>query len=213
MSSTATDHAPHRKPVIGIIGGVGSGKSTAARQFASLGCAVIDADALAHEAINSEPVKAELARWWGSGILEPDGSVNRQAVGKIVFADGAELARLENLVHPLVHRRRAELREQFQRDKNVVAIVEDTPLLLEKNLADQVDSIVFVDADATIRAARVAGRGWSAEEIARREKNQLPLDFKRNRADHVLDNSAGEAESLLHVRRILSQILHRDRGK
>ncbi|MCC7192687.1 MAG: dephospho-CoA kinase [Phycisphaeraceae bacterium] len=213
MSRTHSNQNAHRKPVIGIIGGVGSGKSTVARLFASLGCAVIDADVLAHEALASEPVKREIVRWWGDDVLKADGSVNRQAVGKIVFADNAELARLEGIVHPIVHRRRAELREKYQHDQQVVAIVEDTPLLLEKHLEDQVDVIVYVHADAAIRAARVAGRGWSEGEIARREKNQLSLDIKRNRADYVIDNNAGETESLSHVRRVLSQILHRDRGK
>jgi dephospho-CoA kinase len=201
------------KPVIGIIGGVGSGKSTVARLFGSLGCAVIDADTLAHEAISRPDVQRQIIAWWGPGVLKPDGTLDRRAVGRIVFNDEAQLLRLESLVHPMVRRRRAELREQYQGDPGVIAIVEDTPLLLEKGLAGDVDALVFVAADEPERGRRVADRGWVAGELGRREKMQLPLDTKRNRADYIIDNNAGEAETLLHVRRVLSQILHQDRGE
>ena len=89
-----------------------------------------------------------------------------------------------------------------------MAIVEDAPLLMEKLLDAQCDVIVFVSASPETRLRRVAaGRGWSAEELAKREKRQLPLDIKAKRADHVVDNNAGEAECFEHVRRVLSQIL------
>jgi dephospho-CoA kinase len=196
-----------RKPVIGILGGIGSGKSRVAREFAAQGCAVINADRLSHDVINQPQVQSQLRAWWGDGVIAPDGSTNRRAVGKIVFADAEQLRRLEELLHPRIADERRRLREQYQRDPAVVAIVEDTPLLLEKNLEGDVDVLVFVDASWETRARRVREtRGWSEADLERRQKSQWPLDIKRARADYVIDNNTGEAEIVSHVRRVLSQI-------
>jgi dephospho-CoA kinase len=196
------------KPVIGLTGGIGSGKSTVARLFARLGCGVIDADALAREALQDSHVVRQLVSWWGDGILDEQGRVDRRKIADIVFDKPDELARLEAVVHPAVHHRRHEIRRQMQDDPAIVAIVEDCPLLLEKQLDRQCDVVVFVKADDEVRRRRVlASRGWSPEELARREKNQMGLDIKANRADHVLQNNGGEAECFAHVRQVLSQIL------
>src|SRR5690606_18451472 len=122
------------KPILGLLGAPGSGKSFVARQFEKLGCAVIDADALAKAALDEPAVRDQLVAWWGENILKPDGRVHRSALGRIVFNDRAELAKLEGLVHPIVAERRATLRAQHQADPAVRAIVEDVPLLLEKGL-------------------------------------------------------------------------------
>ena len=204
MSSSAS------KPVIGLLGAPGSGKSTIARQFASLGCAVIDADQLAREALDDPEVRAELVRWWGEGVLTPEGQVDRKAVAGIVFAEEGELRKLESLVHPRVNARRAALHERYQRDPAIRAIVEDCPLLLEMNLDGICDVLVFVDVPRKVRLERVKrARGWSEQELSRREKKQFPLDIKRRRADDVIHNADGEAQSLEQVRRVLSQILHK----
>jgi len=199
-----------RKPVIGIIGGIGSGKSTIARMFASLGCAVIDADVLAREALRRPETVSQLVKWWGPQVVDASGRVDRREVARVVFASPSELERLESLTHPYVNHGRVILREQFQSDANVVAIVEDCPLLLEKSLQAHCDAVVFVKASSETRRQRVlASRGWAPEELARREKSQMPLDIKEKRADYVLENDGGEAESFAHVRQVLSQILNR----
>lgn len=200
---------PQRKPIIGLVGGIGSGKSLVARQLASLGCGVIDADQLARAALEQDPAtRAKLVQWWGPKALKPDGQVDRAAVGRIVFDQPLQRRRLEDLLHPLVHAGRRRLRAQFQSDPTIVAIVEDTPLLMEKGLDRECDVIIFVSAPTPQRLQRLAlSRGWTAEELARREKTQLPLDIKARRADYVIENSAGEDECLRHVRRVLSQIL------
>lgn len=199
---------PARKKVIGLIGGIGSGKSAVARMFASLGCAIIDADELAHQVINEPGVRKQLVEWWGPGVVKADGTVDRQALGRKVFNHPDELRRLEGLTHPLINQARAALREKYQGDPDVVAIVEDTPLLLEKGLEGECDVLVFVEADLETRAARVAqSRGWKRDELARREKNQLPLDIKAKRADYVIDNNAVAVGCKSQVRRVLSQIL------
>ncbi|MEX0885647.1 MAG: dephospho-CoA kinase [Phycisphaeraceae bacterium] len=197
------------KPVIGLLGAPGSGKSLVARQFASLGCAVIDADAIAHAVLDEEPVKRALRDWLGPDVVGEAGRVDRRRVGARVFGDGEALARLEGLVHPRVGARRAELRAAYAADAGVRAIVEDSPLLIEKGLDAHCDVLVYVDAPRAVRAARVgASRGWSEADLDRREKNQASLDMKRSRADYVIDNSADEAGAQAQVRRVLWQILH-----
>jgi dephospho-CoA kinase len=199
---------PPHKPIIGIIGGIGSGKSTIARQFAALGCGVIDADALAREALAQPATITQLLQWWGRDVVQPDGKADRAAIAKIVFGDATQLARLESVTHPYVLAQRTKLREEYRNNPAVIAIIEDCPLLLEKNLEGDCDAIVFVRASNATRQDRVkSSRGWSPDELERREKKQMALDMKARRADYVIENDGGEAESFTHVRQVLSQIL------
>lgn len=196
-------------PTIGLMGGPGSGKSLVASQLASLGCAVIDADALAKEALREPHIIDEITAWWGPRILTPDGQIDRREVARIVFTDPEELKRLEAMIHPRVHERRDQLKQQALADAKTVAVVEDCPLLLEQGIDEQCDALIFVDVDFQTRLARVQSRGWDAEELARRDKSQTPLDIKRQRADYVISNDADEAHCLAQTRRVLSQIIHR----
>ena len=197
-----------RKPVIGLLGAPGSGKSLVARQMAELGCGVIDADKLAREALDEPEVRAQIGEWW-PGAIGRDGRVDRKALAKIVFHDPAALRRLEDVVHPRVGERRMELRRLYQADALIHAIVEDAPLLLEKNLDRLCDVLVFVDAPREVRLERVRRtRDWSDEDLAAREKNQTPLDTKRSVSDYVIQNDDGEAATFEQVRRVLSKILH-----
>ncbi|MEM1027307.1 MAG: dephospho-CoA kinase [Planctomycetota bacterium] len=196
------------KPVIGLLGAPGSGKSYVAKLLKKEGAAVIDADAIAREVLDSAEVRSTLADWWGADALQADGRVNRSAVGAKVFDDPIELARLESLIHPRVNARRGELRELYRADDDVVAIVEDCPLLLERELDGDCDVLVYVDVPLEVRQARVAEtRGWSPEELARREKNQVPLDIKRVRADYIFDNDADPSAVQTQARRLLDWAL------
>jgi len=196
------------KPVIGIAGGIGSGKSTVGRMFGRLGCLVIDSDALAHEAINTQAVKTELLGWMGPGVFREDGSVDRKAVARRVFADSADANRLSGLIHPMVARRRDELMGVAFENPLIKAIVWDTPLLFEAGLEKQCDAVVFVKVGGAQRLRRLANsRGWGAEELLKREKLQFSLDKKAELADYCIDNSGDEASTLRQVQQILSQIL------
>ena len=198
------------KPVIGIAGGIGAGKSSIARMFGELGCLVVDSDKQAHAAIEEPEVKAELRAWLGDAVFRADGSVDRKEVGRRVFADAAALERLNKLVHPRVARRRDELMLKAFADPEVPAIVWDTPLLFETGLDAACDALVFVNALREIRLERVrAERGWGEAELARREKMQLGLDKKQNRAHYCVENSNDPSASLRQVQRVLSQILAR----
>ncbi|MEM6459779.1 MAG: dephospho-CoA kinase [Planctomycetota bacterium] len=203
-----SDAVGSAKPVIGLLGGPGSGKSFVAAAMADHGAAVIDADALARAALDRPEVRDTLAAWWGPGVVGGDGRVDRAAVAKRVFDDPTELARLESLVHPVVNRRRGELRERYRADPAVRAVVEDCPLLLERGLEGDCDVLVFVDTPDAVRRRRVAdARGWTAGDLAAREKHQWPLDTKRGRADYVLDGGGEPPDVQVHARRLLDRIL------
>jgi len=199
----------HRaKPVIGIIGGIGSGKSTVSRLFAAEGCAVIDSDALSHEILQTPEVRAYLREWLGPAVFDADGSVSRKHLGQLVFSDPAQLRRLNNLLHPKIAQRRAELMQIYLADPAIKAIVWDSPLLLESKLDRDCDALVFVSATDEIRLKRVAAtRGWTAAELRRREKLQFSLDNKAKIADYYIDNSGEQASSLRQVQQVLSHLL------
>lgn len=198
------------KPIIGITGGIGSGKSFIARLFGEMGCFVIDSDAQVRAAYQDPRVLQTLREWWGDAVLNPDGSLDRSAVARRVFASEPDRRRLEGLVHPLVARQRDRQMREMSQAPGVVAFVWDTPLLLEAGLKDQCDAVVFVDAPPQTRLARVARtRGWDSAELLRRENLQWPLDRKREIADYVVSNTADAGEARSQVRDVLSRILAR----
>ena len=201
--------APRRVPALGLLGAPGAGKSHAARAFAQLGAAVIDADALARAALNDPEVAQALAAWWGPDVLAARGSVDRAAVARRVFGDtqaaAANRARLEGLIHPRVNAARAAAFDRHRADPAVTAVIEDCPLLLERGLEGGCDALILIDTPRAVRLERVArGRGWDEAELVRREKSQLPLDTKRRRADYVLDGTAEPSVMLDACRRILA---------
>lgn len=200
----------HPKPVIGLAGGIGSGKSTVARALEALGCGVVSADSDAHLVLELPEVQQELRRWWGDKVIGPDNRLSRKQIAAIVFANPAEAQRLNALVHPRVGQLRVRRTQAFFADPRISAVVWDAALLFEVGLHRECDAAIFVEVPYEQRLARVQQtRGWTAEELARRENLQFPLDKKRKLADYVLDNSGEEAASLHQVQRVLSQILAR----
>ena len=180
-----------RKPVIGLAGGIGSGKSTVARILESLGAAILDSDRMAHEELREPEVVDQLVRWWGGSVRSADGGADRRAVAKIVFEAPDELARLEGLIYPRLARRRKALFAVLEGDPAVRAIVLDAPKLYEAGLDRLCDAVVFVEADRSARLARLAAsRGWTDADLSRRENLQSPLDRKRARADYSVANHA-----------------------
>jgi len=202
-----------RLPVIGLMGAPGSGKSTVAQMFAEAGCEVIDADVLAARAFEDECVRQTLRTWWGDDVIRGD-TGDRRRVGEIVFHNPGQRSRLEGLIHPEVNRQRAEIRSRLFAHPGtaVLAIVEDCPLLLEVGLDGACDFVVLVDAPLDTRQGRVlATRGWSAEELQRREDSQAPLDTKRDRADYTIDNAQGLEATRRQVCSLLQKIIEQHR--
>lgn len=195
------------KPVIGLLGGIGSGKSTVAQLFAQEGCAVIDADALSHEILQSPAMQAELRKWLGDGIFDAAGHVSRKALGSLVFRDSAKLDHLNGIIHPRVGQRRDELMAAYLNNPQIKAIVWDTPLLMEVGLDRECDIITFISVPLDVRRQRVScTRHWAPGELERREKLQIALDKKAALADYDIDNSGDEVASLRQVQRVLSHL-------
>lgn len=185
-------------PVIGIAGGIGSGKSAVAAALAALGCVVIDSDKEAKAALDRADVRATLAQWWGPEVLIADGpdagKVNRKAVADLVFKNPTDRRRLEELIHPLIRARRADLKARAKAS-SAAGVVVDAPLLFEAGVDTECDLVVFVDAPRAQRLARVAQtRGWTPEELDRREASQMPLDEKRARSNLVVANDGSPEE-------------------
>jgi dephospho-CoA kinase len=177
--------------ILGLLGGVASGKSTVADLFRQRGAAILDADRAGHEALRMPAIRAAIGGRWGQEVIGPDGEIDRPALAKIVFApppDGPrELAELERITHPEIRKRLKAEAESLAADGTKLAIL-DAPVMLKSGWDKLCDWIVFVDAPEKTRSARAIARGWSAEEFARREASQESIDEKRRRADFVLDN-------------------------
>ena len=184
------------KPVIGLIGAIGAGKSTVANALAGLGGFVVDADKLGHEVLDEPAVRDQLVERWGTDLLRPDGSVNRRTLGAIVFADPAERKVLEGIVFPRIHEREADSFALADADPAARFIVLDAAVLLEAGRREVCKKLLFVDAPREERLKRLIARsGWTDEELTRREAAQLPLAEKRRLADAVILND-GEAADL-----------------
>lgn len=188
-----------RTVVLGVLGGVASGKSAAARLLAGPAGVVLSADAAAHAALAEPEVVEAIRAAFGPGVIGADGAVDRPALAAVVFRDPEARRRLEGWIHPRV---RATLRAALEaaRVEGRPRVVLDVPLLLEHDaqhgLARACDHLVFIevaDAERERRAAR--SRGWQPGEVLRREAAQLPLDQKRRRADVVVPND-GTPEDL-----------------
>jgi dephospho-CoA kinase len=196
------------KPVIGLTGGIGSGKTSVGRILEELGGALIESDRLGHEALAKPAVIRTLKQWWGDEVLDADGATDRVRLAAKVFADRKQRKRLEELLHPLIAAQRAELMRRFQVDPAVRLIVIDAPLLYEAGIDGECDTVIFVEADPDLRAERVrAQRGWSAQELTRRENLQMPLDMKRRKADHIVTNNSSLAALRGQVMHLITRVL------
>ena len=193
-------------PTIGLIGGIGAGKSVVAKFLEDLGCVVANADDNANNVWKQQDVLDQVLDWWGSEVLLSDGSVNRSKIASIVFQEEQERARLEELLHPKI---RALQDEQFDAaPAETTAYVIDAPLLIEAGLEELCDALIFVDTSKKIRASRVQEtRGWDTLELERREAVQIPLDMKRLSADYVVCNEGSRGEALSQIQAILKNIL------
>ncbi|MBB4941561.1 dephospho-CoA kinase [Streptosporangium album] len=178
---------------VGLTGGIGSGKSEVSRRLASRGAVVIDADKIAREVV--EPGTSGLARItgvFGDEVLYEDGSLNRERLGSIVFADSEKLASLNAIVHPLVGARVAELQEEADGD---AIVVYDVPLLAENDLAPMYDVVVVVDAADDVRLARLVElRGMSEQDARARLAAQATREDRLKVADLVVPNEGALEE-------------------
>ena len=174
--------------VLGLTGGVGMGKSTAARLLKKAGLPVVDSDDLAREVVQpGTEGLAEIADEFGEGFLKPDGSLDRDKMASTVFQDQAARKQLEAIIHPRVRAVWENRIEQWREQKRPVGVVV-IPLLFEVGLQDSFDAVLCVASTASTQRSRLRGRNWSDAQIAARIAAQMDIAQKMDLADHVLWN-------------------------
>jgi dephospho-CoA kinase len=179
-----------KKPLVGIIGGIASGKSTVAREFAKLGCKVIDADKIAHELLEKKSVKDKIVAAFGSSLSDSNGKINRRKLAQVVFTDPQRLALLNGIIHPLVLERTELLIDRYSRQGKIRAIVLDMPLLVEVGWAGRCDRLIFVNCRQKTRANRAKKMGFDKNQLKIRENLQISLDNKASLADNTVENNS-----------------------
>ena len=179
-----------RKPVLGLVGGIGAGKSTVAAALVRHGGKIVAGDPLGHEALEQADILARVTEIWGDrGILKPDGKVDRKKFGRIVFPSPVERSRLEHLVHPYIEMRIREEIDKAVADPAARFVVLDAAVMLEAGWDGVCDKLIYVDAPRPVRLERVQQqRGWTDHDLANREAVQMPPEKKKERADAVVDN-------------------------
>lgn len=177
--------------LVGLTGGVATGKSTVAKMFRRCGAVVIDADQLAREVVQPDkPAWRDIVRAFGTRVLNPDRTINRPALGSLVFHLPRKRRQLERIIHPRVAREQRRLTRQAARFDPSAVVIYDVPLLFEVGIDKRVDTIVVVTADRETQITRLSKRnGLSRSEALRRIRSQLPMNKKCRLADFVLDGT------------------------
>jgi dephospho-CoA kinase len=197
-----------KKPIIGILGGIYSGKSTVAGDFEKLGCKVIDADKIAHELLETTPIKEEVINYFGPSILNSEGGIDHKALSEIAFSDQNKIDQLNNIIHPEVLSRIERLIGQYHESSNIKAIVLDIPLLLEVDWGKKCDKLIFVSCDRSERLKRAKKNGLLDEnQLKVREKFQISLDKKASIADNTINNNSDFSALAKQVSEIFSYIM------
>lgn len=194
--------------LIGLTGNIASGKTAVADMLAERGARIIDADVLARQAVmKGSPALDRIVERWGKEVLDADGNLDRAALRHRVFEDQSDLDALNAIVHPEVARLRdVEVNAARQRgDRVVVAVI---PLLFERHLADEFDTIILVDAPRSVRLDRIVrDRRIDEAEAMKMIAAQMPADLKRARADYVIENAGTRRELEAEVDRVWEAIV------
>ncbi|XZE35163.1 dephospho-CoA kinase [Pirellulaceae bacterium SH501] len=199
------------KRVVGIIGGIASGKSLVTDMLHRLGAAVVNADEVAHDVLGEPSVIKQIREAFGDDVIAapPSGydspaRVDRKKVAALVFGDSdlhqARRQQLEEIVQPRIRQRLEALIDQWRSENESGMLALDIPLLYERNWDRKCDEVWFVDTPRTLREKNAARRGWSPEELENREKSQLPIEKKRELAHRILQNESSIEDLRNHVR-------------
>lgn len=178
------------KPIIGLCGGIASGKSTVSRLLQAKGAKSIDSDELARQQLADPDVVNTFRSWWGRQVVTNDGQIDRRAMADVIFENPEQRKRMESVIYPRIAEKRKQLLADYEADPDVSVIVIDSPLLFETGLNELCDAVVFVDSDERLRRERaMSERGWSGQEWQRREAAQWTVEVKKERSDHVVTNN------------------------
>ena len=195
--------------VIGVTGGVGTGKSTVATMFKQLGAVVLDADVIAHQIMEPKRLAwRQIVKTFGEDILNEDQTINRRRLATLVFHDEQQRKRLERIIHPPVLRWVKQRLHRLARSRRVRAVVLDVPLLVEVGAQGLVDALVVVTTPPQVQRERLTHKyGWLEEEAEARVAAPWDLSAKVALADHVVDNSNGVDSTRTQVKRIWSKLI------
>lgn len=203
-------HHQNRMIVIGIIGSPAGGKSTVARRLRELGATWINADRISHRCLGRPRVRAKLVSRFGRGILRKDGEIDRSALAAVVFGDDVEatsaLHYVESIIHPMA-RHFTLIRLTRAGQWHLPAATLDAPLLLEADWGVMCDVVWCVDAPRVLRESWIKQRGWTPDELRRRESLQLPISEKRRLSTNVIENDADRKMLLGRIERLWSELM------
>ena len=187
--------------MIGIAGGIASGKSTIAEMLESLGADIINADKICHRLINTKDIACKITKRWGDHMLDDHGKVKRHMLAEIVFSEREEVSALNSIIHPKAIKEIKSRVAKLQVEAATKAIVIDAALVVESNLIDICDIMLFVDTKKNTCKTRVQNsRKWPLDEITKREKFQGLLQQKREIADVVINNNHSKEDTLYQVK-------------
>ncbi len=187
--------------VIGLTGGIATGKSLISGFLKEKGAVIIDADELAKNAvIPKSPAWQEIYECFGKEYFDKEGNIDRKKLGKLVFSKPSAREKINSIIHPRVIRETEELLEHYRKEKMAKVVVVDAPLLIEAGMTGMVDEVWLVAVSPAIQLKRLRERdGISLSEAQQRVTSQMPLDDKLAYADRVIDNSGSQAETLKRV--------------
>ncbi|MEK7268200.1 MAG: dephospho-CoA kinase [Nitrospirota bacterium] len=197
--------------LVGLTGGLATGRSAVARLFQDCGAVVLDADVLARQLVEpGKPAWRDIVRAFGKQVLSPDRSLDRHALAKIVFRNRAKLKKLNAIVHPRVAREQTRLTREIARKDPDAVILYDAPVLIEAGAHKRMDKIVVVSADQETQIKRLRNRNHlSRTEALRRVRSQLPLAQKVKLADYVIDGTLSFEQTKNEVQRIYAELQQR----
>ena len=199
--------------VVGLTGGIATGKSTVAQMFKRCGSIIIDADQLARNVVRpGKPAWREIVKTFGKGVVNRDRSIKRHVLADIVFHNRRKLRALEHIIHPRVAREQQRLARRIAERSPHAVVVYEVPLLFESGADKRVDTIVVVSADRETQIARLKQRnGLNRNEALRRIRNQMPLARKVRRADVVLDGTRDKGQVEREVRKLVRSLQRQSR--
>jgi len=197
--------------IIGIVGGIASGKTSAAQSFEQSGAVVLSADEIGHRVLQEAEIRQTAVERWGSKILDSSGQIDRKHLAAIVFENEEDLIFLEKLTHERIRNQISVALQQLAQNHTAIVIL-DAPLLLEAGWAPLCDAIVFIESSLENREKRAAERGWTPEELARRESRQLSLQKKRASTSYTIHNDGTTAELQEEICRVWDSLQGEEMG-
>jgi dephospho-CoA kinase len=201
--------APRKFLLVGLTGGIATGKSTVSALLRELGCEIIDADRLAREVVApGQPALAQIATEFGRDVLTPDGALDRKQLGAIVFADPVRRLRLEAITHPAIRERFTARLDELAAKGFTGIVVFDAPVMIESGNYKNMERMIVVVTDDATQMARLNGRdGTGDAENRRKIASQMPLAEKARLADYVIDNSGSREATAEQVRRVFAALM------